>query len=58
MPQTLSDEWREDLGSDATDVHNQWLDTVGNLTLTGYNSELSNKPFAEKKVALASQISR
>ena len=53
MPQTLSDEWREDLGSDATDVHNQWLDTVGNLTLTGYNSELSNKPFAEKKVALA-----
>ena len=53
MPQKLSDEWRRDLGPNATDIHDQWLHTVGNLTLTGYNSELSNKPFAEKRVALA-----
>ncbi len=53
MPQTLSDEWLKDLGSEATDVYNQWLNTIGNLTLTGYNSELSNRPFTEKKAALA-----
>ena len=53
MPQTLSDEWRRDLGPNATDIYDQWLHTIGNLTLTGYNSELSNKPFVEKRAALA-----
>ena len=53
MPQTLSDEWQRDLGPNATDIHGQWLHTIGNLTLTGYNAELSNKPFAEKRVDLA-----
>lgn len=48
MPQTLSDEWREQLGDD-TDRHKQWVHRLGNLTLTGYNPEMSNKPFPEKR---------
>ena len=48
MPQTLSTEWRAMLGSRATEVHPKWLDTVGNLTLSGYNPDLGNKPFSEK----------
>ena len=31
MPQTLSSEWKEVLGEGATDIHERWLDTVGNL---------------------------
>jgi uncharacterized protein with ParB-like and HNH nuclease domain len=50
MPQALSEEWKADLGvTAAADVHERWLDTIGNLTLTGYNSELSNEVFAKKK---------
>ncbi len=52
MPQSLSSEWKSHLGSDAAEIHEKWLHTVGNLTLTGYNSPLSNKPFAEKKTLL------
>lgn len=53
MPQTLSSEWRSALGDSAEAHHERWSDTLGNLTLTGYNSELSNAPFAEKKEKLA-----
>ncbi len=49
MPQTLSDEWRADLGEDADRIYNTYLHTIGNLTLTGYNSEYQNKRFIEKK---------
>ena len=52
MPQTLSEAWRTDLGPDFIAVHDRWLDTLGNLTLTGYNSELGNAPFGEKKAML------
>lgn len=48
MPQTLSKEWREDLGSDARQIHDEWVDTLGNLTFTGYNTGLSNRRFAVK----------
>lgn len=48
MPQTLSKEWIEDLGSDWQRVHDEYLNRLANLTLTGYNSKYSNKPFAEK----------
>lgn len=34
-------------------VHVQWLHTIGNLTLTGYNPTLSNKPFSTKQVEFA-----
>lgn len=48
MPQMLSDEWKVHLGEKAADVHSRLLHTLGNLTLTGYNSELSCRPFKEK----------
>lgn len=41
-------EWRNELGSDWKAVHERWLHTIGNLTLTGYNPELSDRPFSEK----------
>jgi hypothetical protein len=50
MPQNpeLSPEWREMLGADWRIVQEELLHTLGNLTLTGYNSELSDRPFGEK----------
>jgi hypothetical protein len=51
MPQTLSEAWRKELGPEYDVLHERWLDTIGNLTLTGYNSELSNKSFKEKRTA-------
>ena len=53
MPRTLSQEWESALGADALNTHSRWLDTVGNLTLTGYNASLGNKVFAEKKICLS-----
>ncbi|WP_152050800.1 DUF4268 domain-containing protein [Tautonia marina] len=49
MPQTLTDAWRETLGDESARIHSTWLHTPGNLTLTGYNPELLNKPFAIKR---------
>jgi hypothetical protein len=49
MPQTLSEAWRSALGAEHERVHSTWLHTPGNLTLTGYNAELNNKPFASKR---------
>ncbi|BAW39244.1 rloF like protein [Helicobacter pylori] len=49
MPQTLMEEWENDLGENFQEIHNKYLHTIGNLTLTGYNSEYSNKSFQEKR---------
>ncbi|GAA8585071.1 DUF262 and DUF1524 domain-containing protein [Helicobacter pylori] len=49
MPQKLTEEWEKDLGQDHERIHTQYLHTIGNLTLTGYNSECSNKSFQEKQ---------
>ncbi|MCQ2841284.1 DUF262 and DUF1524 domain-containing protein [Helicobacter pylori] len=49
MPQTLTPEWQRDLGENFKAIHEKYLHTIGNLTLTGYNSEYSNKPFKEKR---------
>ena len=49
MPNTLTPAWRNELGSSALADHMLYKDTLGNLTLTNYNSELSNKSFYEKK---------
>lgn len=51
MPQNenLSPEWRRELGKDWEKVHAEYLHTIGNLTLTGYNPELSDRPFKEKR---------
>ncbi|HEY9722612.1 MAG TPA: DUF262 and DUF1524 domain-containing protein, partial [Oscillatoriaceae cyanobacterium] len=50
MPQNanLSKVWRDELGPDWKAVQERWLHTLGNLTLTGYNSELSDRPFQQK----------
>lgn len=53
MPQTLNGAWRTALGSEHESIHERWLDTIGNLTLTSYNSELTNSVFSEKKALLA-----
>lgn len=50
MPQKLTKkEWERDLGENFQEIHNKYLHTIGNLTLTGYNSEYSNKSFQEKQ---------
>jgi uncharacterized protein with ParB-like and HNH nuclease domain len=51
MPQNknLSTEWKKDLGEKWMETHEKYLHTVGNLTLTGYNPELSDKPFLDKR---------
>ncbi|QRG65978.1 DUF262 and DUF1524 domain-containing protein [Brevibacillus choshinensis] len=51
MPQNqnLSSEWRQDLGANWEEVHRTYLHTLGNLTLTRYNSELSDRPFKDKR---------
>ncbi|MCR5475597.1 MAG: DUF262 domain-containing HNH endonuclease family protein [Lachnospiraceae bacterium] len=54
MPQNknLSKSWQNMLGEDWINVREKYLHTLGNLTLTGYNSELGDKPFKEKKELL------
>ncbi|GAA9051350.1 DUF262 and DUF1524 domain-containing protein [Helicobacter pylori] len=49
MPQTLTEEWEKDLGENFQEIHDKYLHTIGNLTLTGYNTEYSNKSFQEKQ---------
>ena len=50
MPQNGdSEEWHKEIGSDYAYVYDKYLHTLGNLTLTGYNSELSDKSFLEKR---------
>ncbi|MFE4196429.1 DUF4268 domain-containing protein [Paenarthrobacter sp. NPDC056912] len=59
LPQTMSDPAREAFAesfADDADIdyeHERLVHTLGNLTLSGYNSELSNKPFQEKREMLA-----
>lgn len=49
MPQTLTTAWKQALGEDWEAIQEKWLHTISNLTLTGYNSNYSNKTFQEKK---------
>jgi uncharacterized protein with ParB-like and HNH nuclease domain len=53
MPQELSVQWEQMLGSRYLDVHQRLLHTFGNLTLTGYNSELGNLAFDQKRKMLS-----
>lgn len=50
MPQNsnLSDEWKKELGDGWKEVQKNYLHTIGNLTLTAYNSEMSDRPFMVK----------
>jgi hypothetical protein len=52
LPQTLTQEWKDALSPEAEKVHPTLVNRFGNLTLTSYNSELSNRPFVEKKSRL------
>ena len=52
MPQTLSEWWQEHIGEDWEETHELYLHTIGNLTLTAYNTELSNDDFFTKKATL------
>lgn len=49
MPQTLSEKWKASLGENWETIHQQYLHTMANLTLTGYNSQYSNLSFIEKR---------
>lgn len=49
MPQNANPAWQEALGPDWETVHDRYLHTLGNLTLTGYNPEYSDRPFHEKR---------
>lgn len=51
LPQNeaLSKEWQDELGNDWQNIQQNWLHTLGNLTLTGYNSEYSDRPFSYKR---------
>jgi uncharacterized protein with ParB-like and HNH nuclease domain/predicted transport protein len=51
LPQNpdLSLAWREALGPDWAQVQEEWPHRLGNLTLTGYNPELSDRPFTNKR---------
>ena len=59
LPQTLTPTWRDMLhadlepGENRSEVYDTLLHTLGNLTLSGYNSSLGNRPFAEKREKLA-----
>lgn len=49
MPQTLNGDWKAMLGDNYEEIQDKYLHTFANLTLTGINSELSNKPFEIKR---------
>lgn len=50
LPQNknMRDEWKAALGENYAEIQAKYIDTLGNLTLTRYNSEMGDKPFAEK----------
>lgn len=49
MPKTLNDAWRDYLGVDCEAMHQELVNTIGNLTLIRHNQELGQKLFDEKK---------
>ncbi len=54
MPQKLTTKWNLELGDKYSETHDKYLHNIGNLTLSGYNSTLSNKTFHDKKEILTS----
>ncbi len=49
MPQTLNEIWKNELGENHQEIHNNYLNNIGNLTLIRHNQELSNHYFIDKK---------
>lgn len=60
MPQNLTDEWISDLGENAVQIHETYINTLGNLSLSSRarNSSMSDETFAEKKKVLLSDDSK
>ncbi len=52
MPQKITKDWKKELGENWKEIHDEKLNVIGNLTLTSYNSELSNHNFMKKKEQL------
>ncbi len=49
MPETLSTQWKTSLGDNYQEIYDKYVHTLGNLSITGYNSEYSNDSFLNKK---------
>jgi uncharacterized protein with ParB-like and HNH nuclease domain len=49
MPQTLTPQWKRELGENWEEIYNTYLHTFANLTLTGFNGSYSNHSFQDKK---------
>jgi uncharacterized protein with ParB-like and HNH nuclease domain len=49
LPRKPKDSWKKEIGEGIEELNARLGNTIGNLTLTGYNSQLSNKPFLEKR---------
>ena len=49
MPQTLTPQWKQELGDNWQEIHTTYLHTFANLTLTGFNISYNNHSFQEKK---------
>ena len=49
MPETLSSQWKNSLGDNFQEIYDKYVHTLGNLSITGYNSEYSNDPFFSNK---------
>jgi len=59
LPETLSNQWKKNLGEDKyQEIYDKYVHTLGNLSITGYNSEYSNYPFDEKKKMFKSYINK
>ncbi|MDI1495478.1 MAG: hypothetical protein K8823_786 [Cenarchaeum symbiont of Oopsacas minuta] len=50
LPQTITEEWKKHLGDSWEFIHDKFLHTIGNLTLTAHNPEISNLSFEKKKI--------
>ena len=50
MPQNLNADWKAALDPNAEEIHEKWIHRLGNLTLTMFNSSLSDNPFLKKKI--------
>ncbi len=49
MPQKLNEDWEKEIGNDFETVHQEYVHTIGNLTLIRHNQELGQKKFIDKK---------
>ena len=56
MPQTLTLQWKQELGERYEEIYEKYLHTFANLTLTGYNTNYSNRSFQDKKMDMSIRV--